>query len=296
MFSPKFDTNSNLHLDLPDKNKPLEVVRSVRGYLSFEERLPLEERLPQTPRLIELLQEWNASKINRSIGEHQRSVAAEEIEVLDSEVNGIVRDIRKTLDAAFPRQPTQAKGWGFNAKQSTKSIILPQTRNEHLEVLDSYITKEQSRPEEERFTSPPLAQVIEIRDKLVEQLDIRLVGQNQREKSAAQISTITLEMYNQLQGAAVYLLNFRFNFILTVDLQDWGFNVVTRRSDSEDEEDTEATVDAAADTNATPEASSGETTSETTSTNGTATNGTYTNGSVPEDADAVVNGLNGGGA
>ena len=285
MFSPKFDTNSNLHLNLPNKNRPLEVARSVRAYLKYEEQLPLEERLPQTPRLIELNQQWNASKNNRSIGEHQRSVAAEEIEVLDSEVNGIVRDIRKTLDAAFPRQPTQAKGWGFNAKLSTKSIILPQTRNEHLDVLNQYIIKEQSRPEEERFTSPPLAQVIEIRDKLVEQLDIRLVGQNQREKNSAKMSAITLEMYNQLQGAAVYLLNFRFNFILTVDLQDWGFDVVTRRTDSE-EEDEEATVEGAAEAEATPEATSEEAAPEA-----APTNGTYTNGSQLEDMDVISNGL-----
>ncbi|MCB0168397.1 MAG: hypothetical protein KDI79_29485 [Anaerolineae bacterium] len=294
MVTAKFDTTSNLHLNFPDKNKPLDVASSVRAYLNHERKLPPEEWLPQTPRLIELHQQWSASKTNRSIGEHQRSVAAEEIEVLDSEVHSIVRDMRKTIDAAFPRQPTQAKGWGFRAKQSTKSIILPQTRNEHLEVLDEYITKEQSRPEEERFTSPPLAQVIEIRDKLVEQLDIRLVGQNQREKNFAKMSALTLEMYNQLQGAVVYLLNFRFNFILTVDLQDWGFDVVTRRSDSEEEED-EATVDAPVEAETAPEPAPEASAPEPAPTNGSYTNGSQTNGRLLDDVDVVSDGLTGNG-
>ena len=288
MVTAKFDTNSNLRLNFPNKNRPLKVAGSVRAYLKYEESLPLEERLPQTPRLIELYGQWHASKNNRFIGEHQRTVAAEEIEMLDSEVNDLVRDIRKTIDAAFPRRPTQAKGWGFSAKISTKSIILPQTRTEHLEVLNQYIIKEQSRPEAERFTSPPLTQVIDIRDRLIEQLDMRLVGQNQREKSSAKINAITLEMYNQLQGAVVYLLNFRYNFILTVDLQDWGFEVVARRNAAEEEEE-EAPVEAAADPAATSDAASTEPAPETTPTNGAQTNGTYTNGSQPDDADLVSN-------
>ena len=237
MVTTKFDTSSKLHLAFPDKNKPLEIVSTVEAFLDYETSLPPEEQLPQTSRLTELLEEWIASDDMRSEGEYKRAVAAETVEQLDSEMVRYVRRMRKTIDAAFPESPAEAKAWGFNAKHATKNILLPRTRKEHLMVLNKYIAKEQSRPEEEQFTSPPLTEVIEIRDRLRKQLNIRSAGQTQREEGAASSNQITLEMYDQLQGAVVYLLNFKFSFTLTVELQNWGFEVIARHSTSDEEEE-----------------------------------------------------------
>ncbi|MCB0173126.1 MAG: hypothetical protein KDJ97_21555, partial [Anaerolineae bacterium] len=156
MFTGKFDTNSDLHLELPPKNKPFEIVLSTRSCLDYELSLPPEERLPHTPRLVELYDQWNTSDDDRTEGESQRAEAAEVVEQLDQALTRCVRHIRKTIDAAFPHSPAKAKSWGFPSKNSTKNVLLPRNRKEHLKLLDKYISKEQSRPEEERFTSPPL--------------------------------------------------------------------------------------------------------------------------------------------
>lgn len=298
MFTAKFDTFSDLQLNLPPKHKPFEIVLSTRSYLDYELSRPPEEQLPQTPRLIELYDQWNASDEDRSEGESQRAEAAEEVEQLDQALTRCVRHIRKTIDAAYPHSPAKAKSWGFPSKNSTKNILLPRNRQEHLKLLDKYISKEQSRPEEERFTSPPLAEVIEIRDKLQRQLKVRSLARAQREDGVTISNAIALEMYNQLQGAVVYLLNFRFNFKLTVKLEKWGFEIVTRRNAAEEEEE-DAPVEAA-DPAAPADAAATEPAPETTtSTNGSPTNGTYTNGaqtngattngSQPDDGGLVSN-------
>ena len=288
MFTAKFDTFSDLQLNLPPKHKPFEIVLSTRSCLDYELSLPPEERLPHTPRLVELYDQWNTSDDDRSEGESQRAEAAEVVEQLDQALTRCVRHIRKTIDAAYPHSPAKAKSWGFPSKNSTKNVLLPRNRKEHLKLLDKYISKEQSRPEEERFTSPPLAEVIEIRDELQRQLKVRSLARAQREDGATISNAITLEMYDLLQGAVVYLLNFRFNNKLTVKLEKWGFEVVARRNAAEEEEE-EAPVEAAADPAATSDAASTEPAPETTPTNGAQTNGTYTNGSQPDDADLVSN-------
>lgn len=273
MITAKFDTISKLHLKFPEKNKPEQIVDTVRSFVNYELSRPAELQLPHTPIMVNLLQQWAASDAQRTQGEYQRATAAEDIERLDQELSELVRHIRKTLDAAFPTRPSQAKGWGFKSKQSTKNILLPQTRTEHLMALDDYIAKEQSRPAAERFTSPDLAEVIRVRDTMREQLYLRHIGQNQREKSVAAGNRIAAVMYNYLQAAAVHLLTFNFDFTITPRLEYWGYNVVSRRVVS--------TKDGV-------EAGVAETTAEADAPEAAPTYGTYPNGSISDLLDLIT--------
>lgn len=229
MVTSKFDTSSKLHLNFPEKNKPLNVVSNVETAIEYEQSRPPEEQLPHTPKLVELRQQWTEWDHKRLAGETQRAAAAEKVEKLDQEMIEQVRRMRKILDATFPDMPTQAIAWGFKVKQSTKNILLPRTRQQHLVLLDKYIAKEQSRPEAERFTSPDLAEITRIRDELRSQLALRLAGQTQREEAVVAGSEVIANMYNYLQAVAVHLLTFQFDFKLTVELQNWGYDVVLRR-------------------------------------------------------------------
>ncbi|MCB0212616.1 MAG: hypothetical protein KDJ52_24950, partial [Anaerolineae bacterium] len=269
MVTNKFDSISKLHLDYPEKEKPLKVVRTVKDCISYEHSRPPEEQLPHTPFLVTLLQQWDENNQKRRTGEAQRAEAAEMVHQLDQEMIELVRYARKTLDATFPKNPSKAKAWGFETKQSTQNILLPQTRDAHLTLLDVYIAKEQSRPEAERFSSPDLADVTRVRDALREQLKIRQAGQNQREEAVANSYVIAAKMYNYLQSIVTHLLTFKFDFTLTLELQKWGFDVGQRRTTSWEEEEEAMTAPQAA-PEATPEASAPE---------AAPTNETYTNGS-----------------
>lgn len=281
MVTNKYDVTSKLHLEYPARDKPLKVVRTVKAYINYEHSRPPDVQLPHTPIMVDLVQQWSENDQKRLTGEAQRAEAAEMIHQLDQEMIELVRYARKTLDAAFPKNPSKAKAWGFEAKQSTKNILLPQTRDAHLKLLDVYIAKEQSRPEAERFTSPGLADLIRIRDDLREQLKIRQAGQNQREEAVAAGYVIAEKMYNYLQSAVTHLLTFSFDFILTLELQNWGFDVGPRRTTSSEEKAEEPLADAPAETT-TPEPAPVTTTPDT-----TATNGAYSNGSTSDSPDLV---------
>lgn len=281
MVTTKYDTPSKLHLNFPDRDRPPDIVHSSRSLIKYEQSLPPEERLRHTPFMVALVADWDEADAKRLDGESQRAEAAEAVERLDREMIEVVRTIRKIIDAAFPTNPSRAKAWGFEAKKSTKNILLPQTRKEHLNVLDKYIAKEQSRPEEERFTSPNLAEVIRVRDELREQLDIRAAGQNQREEAVVTGNQIAADLYNYLQSAMTDLLTFKFGFKLTVELQKWGYDVSPRRTPATDEEE-EAVANAPAEKGTAPEPAPAAPTPQA-----APTNGTYTNGSVSEDGNLI---------
>lgn len=230
MVINKFDTTSDLHLIYPDKDKLADVVDTVESFIAYELSRPPEDRLPHTPLLIELLQQWEANDQKRTDGEAQRADAAEKVEQLDQTLAKIVRYARKTLDAAFPSNPAKAKAWGFETKHATKNILLPQTRDDHLRVLGHYIAKEQSRPPTERFLSPDLSEAMRVHEALREQVALRRAGQNQREQAVAASYVIATKMHYYLQAAVTHLLAFKYDFIVTVKLQYWGFNVVSRRA------------------------------------------------------------------
>ena len=125
--------------------------------------------------------------------------------------------------------------------------------------------------------------MIEIRDELQRQLKARSLARAQREDGATISNAITLEMYDLLQGAVVYLSNFRFNNKLTVKLEKWGFEIVARRNASEEEdEETAAATDTPPEAEAAPEPAS-----ETTTPEAASTNGAYTNGSTNDNLDLM---------
>ena len=272
MVINKFDTTSDLHLIYPDKDKLADVVATVHAFIQYEQSRPPEDQLPHTPILIDLLQQWEANDQKRTDGEAQRADAAEKVEQLDREISKIVRHARKTLDAAFPSNPAKAKAWGFEAKHATKNILLPQTRDDHLRVLGHYIAKEQSRPAAERFLSPDLSEAMRVHEALREQVALRRAGQNQREQAVAASYVITAKMHYYLQAAVTHLLAFKFDFVLTVKFQYWGFNVVSRRSTAGKEEDA-AIADTPTAATTSPEPAPEATSPETPSTNGTSSNG-----------------------
>jgi len=270
MLNLIYDTQSIYNVHLPNPRKRRDIFRTGQTFVTYDQSRPLAEQLPFTPWLVDLLQEAALCEQQQRQGEAQRAVASEEMKESYQRLRQLVRIMGKTLDAAFPEAPTKAKAWGFKVKQSTAKITLPQTPKAHLSVVDVYITKELSRPEEQRFTSPNLTDVIEVRHAVAEKLALRDAGQNQREVAIARANAIAAELYDYLQGAASYLLNFRYKNKITPELQNWGYVVVTRRNTAQNGDDKPAANG---------------------STNGTAANGATTNGSSAGTLDTMTNDL-----
>ena len=275
MLPLKYDIKSNYDVRLPNPNKRYDVFGSGKSFVTYEQSRPPDEQLPFTPWMVDLLNEAAVCEQQQRDGEEQRAVASEEMKESSRRLYKLVRIMRKTLDAAFPETPTKAKGWGFKVKQSTGNIILPQTPEEHLNVTDAYIAKELSRPEAERFISPNLNEVIDVRNAVAEKVALRDAGQNQREVAIARANAIAAELFDHLQGAASHLMSFRYKYKVTPELQNWGYDVVTRRSTTQNGDDKTA--------------DNGSTNG--TATNGSTTNGTTTNGSSEGSLDTMTNDL-----
>ena len=261
MLNLSYDTQSIYNVHLPNQRKRRDIFRTGQTFVTYDQSRPLAEQLPFTPWMADLLQQAAICEQQQRAGEAQRAVASEEMKEAYQRLRQLVRIMGKTLAAAFPEAPTKAKGWGFQVKQSTAHMILPQTPEAHLSLTEAYIAKELSRPEEERFTSPHLPDVIAVRHTVAAKVALRDAGQNQREAAIARANAIAAELYNHLQGAASYLLNFRYKNVITPELQNWGYVVVTRRSPAQNGADKPA-----------DNGSTNDTAANDTTTNGTTTN------------------------
>ncbi|MCB0214419.1 MAG: hypothetical protein KDJ52_34085, partial [Anaerolineae bacterium] len=207
------------------KKNPSDVVDTVRAFVEHELMLPPAARLPHTPHLAELLRQWDEIDFMRSQAEHKRSVAADDIQKLDEHIRQVVRHIHRVVVALMFRTPAQATRWGFRYKKKTGNILLPETRQQHLSLLECYITYEQSIPTTERLPQPPLAEVVAVYEALEEQLHNRRMGKSRRKRAVAAGRPIIEAMHFYLQTAVSHLLTFQFKGSLTTDLREWGYDV-----------------------------------------------------------------------
>ncbi|MCB0196526.1 MAG: hypothetical protein KDJ65_31525 [Anaerolineae bacterium] len=203
-----------------------------RKFVAYDQNRPLAQQTPYTPLIAEVLVEIDTCEAQIADAKTRHAVAAEAVNTYDEQSKTLVSYMIKTLDANYPANPSKATEWGFTVKQATKNIITPTTRDERLQVMKSYIAKEESRPEAERFNSPNLAEVIAVRQGLADNIKARDEGQNDREAAIAACKTKAELLANHLQAAAVNILSLQYNYELSPALQNWGYDVVRKRSDS----------------------------------------------------------------
>ncbi|MCB0211738.1 MAG: hypothetical protein KDJ52_20535, partial [Anaerolineae bacterium] len=165
-------------------------------------------------------------------GEAQRAVASDTVTKLEQRSKELVASMLKTLDAAFPDQPAKAQEWGFTTKKETANIRTPRNQKERLAVMKRYIAKEESRPEEERFTIPALTKVTNNYQAYQAAVQARASGKYQRQTHINISNALTRELAQYLQLAAGVIVGYDYRLNVSRDLQQWGFKVVERRRPS----------------------------------------------------------------
>lgn len=230
MFQFRLDATSPYTLRMPRAQRRSEIVALAQKFVAYELTRPEAARTPLTGRLAALLNEIRPHYDHRFTGEQQRTSASEAVKRLDDEAKALVNHIWNTMYFLFKATPERALDWGFEVRQSTRRIIKPQSRSERLALLTRYVAKEESCPEYERFSMPDLAEVKRIRDELAKNLSARDAGQTQRKVSLVATEVLANQMFNHLQSALVYLLTEQYNYKLTPELENWGFEVVLMRN------------------------------------------------------------------
>lgn len=227
MYQFRLDSKSPYSLRVPVRSSTA-VTRLAQDFVAYEQSLPADQQTPYGPLIADLLNQIEPQTGNRISAESQRVLASETVKQLDYQAIKLVRHIWQTMNLTFIERPAYAVEWGFTVRQSSGRILMPSNRDERLTVLKAYIIKEFSRPEHERFKAPDLGEIIQVRDGLEANLSARQAGQTQRTISTATNRTLMVQLVNHLNAAAVYLLAHRFDYTVNLELQNWGFRIVTR--------------------------------------------------------------------
>ena len=276
MYHVILDAPSAYQVNIPTPSQPTKLIAAGQNFVKYDETLPPEEQSYLLPDLKTLLQESVPTQNTYKSSEVQRTLASEAVKRLDEQAKTLIHKIRYKLNFDYMETPEAAEEWGFQVRQGTGKILLPKNRDDRLAMLDTYIAKEESRPPEERFSKPDLADIIRLRDDLKANLDTRRASRNRRKDSYA-VRAETLEaLYDTLRVAGSLIILKKLNRKLTPALGNWVIEVTKRQSKEKDAE-------AAPATNGT----------ETTTTNGTqttTTNGTNGTTEATLSTDTITNG------
>lgn len=229
MLQVRLDPTGPYALRFPRAHQRADVLALAQRFVAYDERLPLEQQSPFTPKLKALLAQLLPNHAQSWQAEAQRSQASESLKQIDRAASIIIDQIMAIMRAAFPTTLGQAEMWGLAVKQGTGNMLKPRGREARLSLLNAYIKTEQARPEAERFSLPPLSDVIRVRDALQINLHACRAGQNDRRISIARTKALSHELLNHLQVAAAYLVVDRFDHQLGPRLEKWGYTIVATR-------------------------------------------------------------------
>ncbi|MCB0212084.1 MAG: hypothetical protein KDJ52_22265 [Anaerolineae bacterium] len=232
MISIRLANQSILHVYFPESNKRANVIALGKKYTAYEKALPPKKQNLFTPIINGLLQQILEHEEKSTAGEAQRAVASGVASALERRSKELVASMMKTIDAAFPNQPAKAQEWGFYTKKRTSNILTPKTQKDRLAVMESYIAKEESRPEAERFTIPALAEVIDNVQSYKATIQARDAGQYQREAHINASNELVKSLAQYLQLAAGVIVGYNYHLKISRDLQRWGYKVVEQRRSS----------------------------------------------------------------
>lgn len=234
MHSILLDTRSPYHVRIPYPDQWFDLIEVSQDFVIYDQSLPPEQRCHYTPYIVELLQTCIPLCDAYETSKSQRTIASEGVKRLDEQAVYLTRRIHQMIKSCFYDTPEQAEAWGFQIKQSTQSILLPQNRKERLAMLKKYIAKEESRPAEERFTTPDLATIKQVREDLVANLAARRTKRDQRKSSRAARDKACGQLVDCLRMAAGDVMLRHFGHKISYEMQQWGFEIVERQNNRAD--------------------------------------------------------------
>ncbi|MCB9077945.1 MAG: hypothetical protein H6631_10155 [Anaerolineaceae bacterium] len=229
MFRLQYDTNSPFNLRFPHPQERDDIVKLGQDFVAYERSRPPELRTPYLPLVAEVLQQVQANRATLHTGQVNRAIASDSIKQLDRRLARYSRQIWLAVGVFCKDAEAKAVNWGLPYNASTGNIILPQGRPKRLALLKRYIIFELSRDEAMRFRMPVLAEGMRLRDELEAYQRQYETGQQSVLMTLIDDRLLVELMLKHLQSAVVHLLTFQFDYKLTKELQNWGFDMVERR-------------------------------------------------------------------
>ena len=228
MFTCIMDAPSPFHVDLPNAAENIVVFNCSEDFVTYDQTLPPEKQSPFTSELVDLIDEAAPYLREFKSSEARRTVASEELKQLDIQLKSTLDDMSLVIRAKFLKAPSRAEEWGFSIKQSTGNVSYPVARHKRMAVLKSYIEKEESRPEAERFAEPSLESVTQLYHEMKAKIAKRDAGERARKRSYVVMMELSKKMLDRLRIAGAFIIARHFDYKITHDLENWGYVVVKR--------------------------------------------------------------------
>ncbi|MCB9077755.1 MAG: hypothetical protein H6631_09205 [Anaerolineaceae bacterium] len=229
MFTAILDANSPFHAGLPENDQPDKLVTAGETFLTYDSTLPPEQQSPFKDDIAQLLQDCSPQQDEFKQSEAQRTIASENLKRFEEQAYRFLQRIHLNLKSYLYETPEEAEEWGFEVKQSTRNIMMP-SKKDRLKVLSRYIAKEESRPEAERFVTPDLAAITEVRDQLQERKK-RIHSSHVQRKSSRVARDATLQaLKDTLRAAGTVIIVKHLGRVISPELGKWGYEVYERSS------------------------------------------------------------------
>ncbi len=231
MLRIRFNNGGPLRLNLPRADQKQAVLELAQAFVAFETSRAEADRTPFTARIETAVTEAIASQETAQDQEAARKAASEALKRTQRTAKRTLQQMRSLLAGHFADTPEQAQAWGFMVRQTGRSagqILMPQDRAEMITCLNEYISTETARPEAERFSKPPLADLVILRDNLVQQQQSRNAARQSRLQENGRLETLSSQLSEDLRMALGYLMLVEFDGEPNRNLAQWGFEVVSR--------------------------------------------------------------------
>jgi len=231
MFRLQYSNGAPHRITVPYRNQKRELLRLAQAFVTQENSLLPEERTRYTANIEAMLNVALAARNASAAEEANRKAASETLKRLDATACTTVGQIRSLLEGRFKHNPEQAQQWGFFVRQSghgAGNILTPRGRDDIMVCLEAYIATEEARLAAERFTEPPLADVVTLHDALAQQLVQRNQSRQERLSHNSRLDEACASLAKELRLALADLVLKNFDGEAERDLGRWGFDVVAR--------------------------------------------------------------------
>lgn len=231
MLRIQFNNGSPLRINLPRAYQKQAILELAQAFVAYENSRPIEARTPHTAQIETAVTAAMAAQEIAIDEEANRKSASEALKRTREDARALLRQIRSLLEGRFARTPEQAQAWGFMVRQTGRSagvILMPKTLTNIRACLNEYIATEQARPELEQFSEPPLAEVIAVRDNLMQQRQIRNLSRQIRLQENGRSDSLIQAIRDDLRKALGYLMLVEFDSEPNRNLANWGYEVVAR--------------------------------------------------------------------
>ncbi|MCB0196324.1 MAG: hypothetical protein KDJ65_30510 [Anaerolineae bacterium] len=236
------DSKSTNRLVFPSQNDEDGNIALSERFLAYEQTLPPESQAPYNDKISGWYQKLLVAKQERTAAQSRRSIASQKIKQAEEDSKELLRQMWKTVTLHCYDVISEVTQWGFKMKQTTGNALMPQTRDERLATMTAYINKEQSRPEEERFAKPDLAEIITTRDALKAHVIAYQIADTQQRNYDEQCETLLESLSDYLQASAIDILARNFKMKLSTQLQNWGYEVSLKRRGKSSKSDETASI------------------------------------------------------